>query len=147
MGISFNKKEVEKKKALKKRDKQKRKEERRANGTSSFDDMIAYVDENGNICDTPPEVSAHEEIDPSTIQVSTPRREESEEEQPTGRVDFFDERKGFGFIIADNIDRVFFHISNAPDDIKIGDKVTFDLTHDERGMCALNVQHLSPSAE
>ena len=45
---SFGKRENEKKKQAKRLEKQKRKEERQAAGTSSFDDMIAYVDENGN---------------------------------------------------------------------------------------------------
>ena len=42
---SFGKRENEKKKQAKRLEKQKRKEERQATGTSSFDDMIAYVDE------------------------------------------------------------------------------------------------------
>ena len=46
---SFGKRENEKKKQAKRLEKQKRKEERQATGTSSFDDMIAYVDENGNL--------------------------------------------------------------------------------------------------
>ena len=52
---SFGKRENEKKKQAKRLEKQKRKEERQATGTSSFDDMIAYVDENGNFTDVPPE--------------------------------------------------------------------------------------------
>ncbi len=47
---SFNKRDLEKKKELKKQEKLKRKEERKANaGSGSFEDMIAYVDENGVI--------------------------------------------------------------------------------------------------
>ena len=52
----MNKKELEKKKQSKKQEKLKRKENRKTNsGTKSFDDMIAYVDEHGNITDTPPD--------------------------------------------------------------------------------------------
>ncbi len=51
---SFHKKEIEKNKQQKKKEKQQRKEERKLQGTSSFEDMIAYVDENGMITDTPP---------------------------------------------------------------------------------------------
>ena len=55
MAISFSKRELEKKKQGKKLEKQQRKEERKANrGGSSLDDMIAYVDANGMITDTPP---------------------------------------------------------------------------------------------
>ena len=56
MAISFNKRELQKKKAQKKEEKLKRKEERKASGgNGSFEDMIAYVDENGVIIDTPPD--------------------------------------------------------------------------------------------
>ena len=45
--ISFTKRDLEKKKQEKRLAKQQKKEERKSNGTSSFEDMIAYVDENG----------------------------------------------------------------------------------------------------
>ena len=47
--ISFTKRDLEKKKQEKRLAKQQKKEERKSNGTSSFEDMIAYVDENGTI--------------------------------------------------------------------------------------------------
>ena len=53
---TFGKRENEKKKQAKRLEKQKRREERQAGGSSSLDDMIAYVDENGNITDTPPQL-------------------------------------------------------------------------------------------
>lgn len=52
--ISFTKRDLEKKKQEKRLAKQQKKEERKNSGTSSFEDMIAYVDENGVITDTPP---------------------------------------------------------------------------------------------
>ena len=54
---TFGKREIEMKKQAKRFEKQKRREERQAGGSSSLDDMIAYVDENGNITDTPPQLS------------------------------------------------------------------------------------------
>jgi hypothetical protein len=56
---TFNKKENEKKRLKKKKDKEQKKEDRKSNvgKTKSFDDMIAYVDENGNITSTPPDPS------------------------------------------------------------------------------------------
>ncbi|MFA5651235.1 MAG: cold shock domain-containing protein, partial [Proteiniphilum sp.] len=51
---SFNKREIEKKKAQKRKEKQQRREERKESGVDSFEDMIAYVDEFGVITDTPP---------------------------------------------------------------------------------------------
>jgi hypothetical protein len=61
---TWNKKEKEKKKAKKKEEKAQKKEERRANaGTASFDDMIAYVDEYGNISSTPPDPTKRKKIE------------------------------------------------------------------------------------
>lgn len=77
--ISSNKREIEKKKQSKRLEKQKRKEERKANGgSSSFEDMIAYVDENGQITDTPPDLSQKTEVDVENIEVSTPKKVEEE---------------------------------------------------------------------
>jgi S-adenosylmethionine hydrolase len=51
------KNEKEKKKAQKRQEKEQRKEERKASSKEgkSLDDMIAYVDEFGNITSTPPD--------------------------------------------------------------------------------------------
>jgi cold shock CspA family protein len=139
--ISSNKKELEKRKQSKRLEKQKRKEERKANGVSSFDDMIAYVDENGNITDTPPIMDGSNEVDADTIDVSVPKKEEPEEEPiKTGFVEFFNEDKGFGFIKDSNsVEKYFFHISSAPKTITKGNKVTFELERGKRGMNAVNV--------
>jgi len=52
----FIKQQKEKKKQKKKEDKEKRKLERKANSPgSALDDMLAYVDEFGNISSSPPE--------------------------------------------------------------------------------------------
>ncbi|WKN31312.1 cold-shock protein [Porifericola rhodea] len=52
---SFMKKQREKKKQKKKEDKLQRKQERQESSSGELDDMIAYVDEFGNISSTPPE--------------------------------------------------------------------------------------------
>ena len=54
---TFSKKETEKNKQKKKKEKEQRREERKANAKSgsSLEDMLAYVDENGNISSTPPD--------------------------------------------------------------------------------------------
>ena len=54
---TFNKKEKEKLRQKKKQEKVDKKEARKSNDKSTdFEDMIAYVDEFGNISDTPPEL-------------------------------------------------------------------------------------------
>jgi hypothetical protein len=71
---SFNKKEVRNKKEKKRKDKEKKRQARKENTKSnSLDDMIAYVDEHGNITDTPPDPDQKEEINVEDIQVSVPR--------------------------------------------------------------------------
>jgi hypothetical protein len=65
---TYNKKEKEKKRLKKRLEKQKKREERKDNpGASGFDDMIAYVDENGMITDTPPDLTNKLEIDVDSI--------------------------------------------------------------------------------
>jgi hypothetical protein len=58
---SFNKRQVEKNKRAKRKEKLKKKEERKNAPKSTFEDMIAYVDENGVIVDTPPESETAED--------------------------------------------------------------------------------------
>lgn len=138
----MSKKELEKRKKERKQEKQKRKENRKNNSTgSSLDDMIAYVDEFGNITDTPPEVTKNEKIELEDILISTPKKEEIEVEPLTGRVEFYNSEKGFGFIKnANSVEKYFFHINNAPANIAEGNRVTYELERGDRGMSAVNVQ-------
>lgn len=139
---SFGKRENEKKKQAKRLEKQKSKEMRRASGTSSFDEMIAWVDEHGNLTNVPPEERERkrQEIKLEDIAVSTPKREEIEEEPLKGRVEYFNESKGYGFIKElVSGEKYFFHISEAPQDIAEGKTVTFDAERGTRGMNAVRI--------
>ena len=139
MANSFNKKEVEKKKEQKRKEKQQRKEERKASGSRSFDDMIAYVDENGVITSTPPDPDKKKKVDLEDIVVSTPKREDVEEVL-SGRVEHFNTDKGYGFIKnLSGVEKYFFHVSNAPANIAEGNMVTFELERGERGMNAVKI--------
>ncbi|MCC8187357.1 MAG: cold shock domain-containing protein [Bacteroides sp.] len=148
--ISSNKRELEKKKQSKRLEKQKRKEERKASGGGSLDDMIAYVDENGRITDTPPDLTIKkEEIDVEQIAVSTPRKEEVEESPVRqGQVEYFNDSKGFGFIreSGGKSEKYFFHISSAPATITEGKKVTFELERGPKGMNAVQVRFADEKA-
>lgn len=143
MAVSFNKRELQKKKQSKKLEKQKRKEERKENSTGgAFEDMIAYVDENGVITDTPPDTNKKQEIDIENIAVSTPKKGETEEQDSTlkGRVEFFNSAKGFGFIKdLGSAEKYFFHISSAPSSIAEGNMVTFELERGQKGMNAVRI--------
>ena len=137
----MSKKELEKRKKERKQEKQKRKENRKGSSTgSSLDDMIAYVDEFGNITDTPPEAVRAEKIELEDIMISTPKKEDIENEPLTGRVEFYNSEKGFGFIKdSRSIEKYFFHINNAPASIAEGNQVTFDAERGKIGMNAINI--------
>lgn len=58
-----------------------------------------------------------------------------------GTVKFFNVTKGFGFITPDNGGAdVFVHISGLYDELKEGDKVTFDVQDGKKGPNAVNVK-------
>ena len=137
--ITTGKRDREKAKQQKRREKQKRKEERKSGGTSSFEDMIAYVDEFGNLSSTPVEKTT-EEVDASTIDVSTPKQEEVEPELFQGRVQHYNSLKGYGFIEeASTKETYFFHYSEAPHGISEGDKVSFEVERGPRGLNAVRI--------
>jgi len=141
MAISFNKREQEKKKEQKRQEKQKRKEERKANsGSTSFEDMIAYVDENGVITSTPPDMASKQKVDIEDIAISTPKKEDIEDPILNGRVEYFNPDKGYGFIKhIGSTDKYFFHISSAPASIIEGNMVTFELERGQKGMNAVRI--------
>jgi len=59
----------------------------------------------------------------------------------TGKVKFFNERKGFGFIIEDETnEEIFVHVSGLIDRIKENDQISFEITEDQRGKKAINVK-------
>ncbi|WP_299205956.1 cold-shock protein [Brumimicrobium sp.] len=140
---SFSKREKEKKKAKKKKEKQLKREQRQEDNVQggSLDDMIAYVDEFGNLTDTPPEEQEREEIEAEDIVIGVPKKEDSgEPDVNVGTVAFYDSSKGFGFINDNNSgEKYFFHVNNVTFDIQENDKVTFDIVRGRKGMDAVNV--------
>jgi cold shock CspA family protein len=140
---TFGKKEREKKRLKKKKDKLLRKEERKASGQ---DNMFVYVDEFGQLTDTPPDPTKKIKVDAESIEIGIPKKEDREEEAPvdrTGKVSFFDTSKGFGFIIDTNTQEKFFvHVSGVLEEIAENDKVTFELEKGLKGMNAVKVKKI-----
>ena len=63
---------------------------------------------------------------------------------PTGKVKWFNDKKGFGFIQSDDGQDVFVHHTNITMDgyrtLAEGDPVEFDLTQGPKGLKAENVR-------
>ena len=61
----------------------------------------------------------------------------------TGTVKFFNETKGFGFIVADGSqNEIFVHVSGLVDKIKQHDKVEFEESEGRKGLNAINVKRI-----
>lgn len=61
---------------------------------------------------------------------------------PTGKVKFFNETKGFGFITDDTGKDIFVHISALTEELREGDNVTFDVQQGKKGPNAVNVKRV-----
>jgi len=143
---TFNKIEKEKKRLKKREEKKKKKEERKSSPKGS-DFEIAYVDEHGNLTDTPPDPSKKIIVDIEDIEIGIPKKEDSEEQDvkkdKEGKVSFFDHSKGFGFILDSiNQEKYFVHVSGLIDEIEENDKVTFELERGMKGMNAVRVKKI-----
>jgi cold shock protein len=58
-----------------------------------------------------------------------------------GTVKFFNESKGFGFIVdSASGQEIFVHVSGLIDNIREGDIVTYETARGKKGMNAVNVQ-------
>lgn len=57
-----------------------------------------------------------------------------------GKVKFYNEAKGFGFIKEDSGEEIFVHATGLVDKIKENDVVNFDTKEGKKGLNAINVQ-------
>ena len=144
---TFNKKEKEKKRLKKRQEKQKKKEERKANSAKSndLDSMIAYTDEYGRISDTPADpVKMKKEIDSEIIEISVPKQsKEKFDVIRKGKVAFFNDSKGYGFIMdLESQEKFFVHVNGLLEEIQENDRVTFELERGLKGMNAVRVKKI-----
>jgi len=140
---TFSKKEKEKKRLKKRQDKLIKKEERKADSVGgSLESMMAYVDEYGNITDTPPDPTKKKKIIASNIEIGVPKREdEPEVAARQGKISYWNDSKGYGFI-KDLItqENVFVHVNGTLEAVKEGDTVTFEVERGQKGMNAVGVK-------
>ncbi len=142
---TFNKKERQKRKQQQKQAKKDRMEQRKVNSKKGrpLEEMMAYMDENGNLSDKPPDPKNKRKINAEDIQIAVPKREEIEDVPKTGVVIFFDEAKGFGFINEqEKNERIFFHVNNLTEAVSVSDKVSFMVEYGPRGASAINVTRM-----
>ena len=148
MSESWNKKERSKKKQKERIDKAEKMQERKENARKgkSLNDMIAYVDENGNFSSTPPDPRKRVNIKAEDIEIGVPKYVEPTQEELTrsGKITFFNQDKGFGFI-KDQVSQesVFVHVNNISGNVRENDKVSFEVEMGQRGPSAINVKILS----
>ncbi len=146
---TFSKKENEKKRIKRKQDKQEKKEERKANSNKgkTLEDMLAYIDENGNLSATPPDPRKKKIVNSEDMQISTPRQTPTDPADliRSGTITHFNDAKGYGFIRdGQTQESVFVHINALSGPVKETDKVTFEVEMGPKGANAVNVR-LAPA--
>lgn len=145
---TFGKKEKEKKRLKHLKEKQEKMEERKANAKKgkSLNEMMAYIDENGNISSTPPDPGKMKTFKLEDVQIGVPKQSPATERDTirSGVVSFFNSDKGFGFINdLETQERVFIHVKQLSEAIKENDKVTFEVEMGPKGPSAINVSKVS----
>ena len=142
---TYSKKENEKKRLKKQQDKIEKREERKANSNKgkSLDDMLAYLDEDGNLSSTPPDPRKKRIVKSEDMQISTPKQTPIDPADliRTGTVIHFNDSKGYGFIRdSQTQESIFVHINALSGPIKESDKVTFEVEMGQKGPTAVRVK-------
>ncbi|MVM40976.1 cold shock domain-containing protein [Spirosoma sp. HMF3257] len=142
---TFSKKEKEKARQKKRKDKEEKREERKSTAQKGqrLDEMLAYVDENGNITSTPPDPRKKRTIDQEDVQIGVSKQEAMAPQDTVrqGIVSFFNASKGYGFIRdLQTQESIFVHMNGLIDAVGESDKVTFEVTRTPKGLNAVEVK-------
>lgn len=145
MAETWNKKEREKKKQQEKKEKAERKLERKEQSKSgnNLDDMIAYLDENGNLSSTPPDPKKKIIVNLEDVQIGVAKQAPINPEDliRKGVVTFFNDAKGYGFIRdTETQESLFVHANSLSEPIKEHNKVSFEVEMGPKGANAVNVK-------
>ena len=145
MAETWNKKEREKKKQQSKKEKAERKQERKQQTKegNKLEDMMAYLDENGNLTSKPPDPSRKVEIKLEDIEIGVPKQKPIDPEDliHTGFVNFFNDAKGYGFIRDSKTgESVFVHINALTEPVRENNKVSYEVEMGPKGPSAVNVK-------
>jgi cold shock CspA family protein len=142
---TWNKKEREQKKLKEKKEKAERKKERKENSSKgkSLNEMMAYVDNDGNISSVPPDPKKKREVKVEDIEIGVPKQRPIDPAEliRKGTVTFFNDAKGYGFI-KDNLSQqsVFVHINSCTEPIQEKSQVIFEVEMGPKGANAVNVK-------
>jgi cold shock CspA family protein len=140
---TFSKREIENRKRKQRQEKNEKKAARKEQGPKSFDDMIAYMDENGNLTDKPVDIKKKKVYKLEEVPDAVPKAEHfiADDAPRTGVVQYFSKSKGFGFLNdATSGERIFVHKDQCNFQIMEGDKVTYLLRQGDRGLVATQVR-------
>ena len=141
---TFSKKEKEKARLKKSKDKKEKAEERKANASKgkSLEDMMAYIDEHGNITSTPPDPSRKIKINAEDIEIGVAKQQDIPHDTVrNGVLTFFNESKGYGFIRdLQTQESIFVHINALSEPLKENNMVTFETEQGQKGLSAINVK-------
>lgn len=141
MADSFSKKENNKKKQKKQQDKISRREERKThnNKGKDLDDMIIYVDINGNFTSLPPHLQNREE-DIANAKRAKKAQADMLVTDFTGVVSYMSE-KGYGFITEnDSTENIFFHYGQLSEPVKKNDLVNYKKEQTPKGYQATDIK-------
>ncbi len=144
---SFAKKEKEKKRRKKKQEKREKREARKLareeTGKVPFEDLIRYVDENGNLVKEKPDPKNRTKIKLEDIVLgAAPQSGLEANPNRRGKVKFFNDEKGYGFIVdSETKDSIFVHINSVVGgELRDQQKVTFQIEQGPKGLTAVNVE-------
>jgi len=142
---TFGKKEKEKKRLKDRQDKAEKMQKRNAEAKKgkSLEEMMAYIDENGNLSSTPMDPKKKKVFRQEDMQIKVLKQEEIEQQDTTrtGAVAFFNHEKGFGFINdLQSGERIFVHATQLTEEVQEGDKVSFEIEMGPKGPSAFRVK-------
>lgn len=137
-----NKKEVRNKKEKKRKEKEQKRARKKTEGKSSFNDMIAYVDEFGKISATPPDLDKKIVISAESIELSAKTNPHTIPDFiRKGVIVNFNTSKGYGFIrdLKSN-QSIFVHATSLLEDVRENDIVSFEVGKGPKGPSAMKVK-------
>jgi cold shock CspA family protein len=145
MSETWNKRERERRKQQERQQKIERRQERKHQSKDGqrLEDMLAYVDENGNLTSQPPDPKKKISIDAADIDISMSGRSGADEEEllHTGIIAFFNNEKGYGFIRDQKSkESIFVHATSLQEAVKENNKVSFQVEKGPKGLNAIHVK-------